>query len=60
MLKKLIRIERGQDLVEYALLASFLSISAISVLRLMQDDVARPYSHLAEVLMGPPDAQSLK
>ena len=35
MLKKLIRAEKGQDMVEYALLASFISIVAIATLRLI-------------------------
>jgi Flp pilus assembly pilin Flp len=35
MLKKLIRGEKGQDMVEYALLASFISIVAIAALRLI-------------------------
>ena len=33
MLTKLLRNEKGQDMVEYGLLASFLSICAIVVLR---------------------------
>jgi Flp pilus assembly pilin Flp len=35
MLSKLIRDEKGQDMVEYALLASFISIVAIATLRLI-------------------------
>ncbi len=35
MFKRLIRDERGQDMVEYALLASFISIVAIATLRLI-------------------------
>ena len=35
MFRKLIRREKGQDMVEYALLASFISIVAIAVLRLI-------------------------
>ena len=35
MLRKLIRGQKGQDMVEYALLASFISIVAIAVLRLI-------------------------
>jgi Flp pilus assembly pilin Flp len=35
MLRKLIRDEKGQDMVEYALLASFISIVAIATLRLI-------------------------
>jgi len=35
MLFRLIRDEKGQDMVEYALLASFISIVAIATLRLI-------------------------
>lgn len=35
MFSKLIRDEKGQDMVEYALLASFISIVAIATLRLI-------------------------
>lgn len=35
MLRKLFRTESGQDMVEYALLASFISIVAIATLRLI-------------------------
>ena len=35
MLKKLLRNSKGQDMVEYALLASFISIVAIATLRLI-------------------------
>lgn len=35
MLSKLFRDEKGQDMVEYALLASFISIVAIATLRLI-------------------------
>jgi Flp pilus assembly pilin Flp len=35
MLQKLIRNSKGQDMVEYALLASFISIVAIATLRLI-------------------------
>lgn len=35
MLRKLIRNSKGQDMIEYALLASFISIVAIATLRLI-------------------------
>ncbi len=35
MLRRLFREEKGQDMVEYALLASFISIVAIATLRLI-------------------------
>ena len=35
MLNRLFRDEKGQDMVEYALLASFISIVAIATLRLI-------------------------
>jgi Flp pilus assembly pilin Flp len=33
MLKKLFKDERGQDIIEYGLLASFMSITAIIVIK---------------------------
>lgn len=35
MLRLFARDERGQDLIEYGLLASFLSIAAIAILRII-------------------------
>lgn len=35
MLSRIFRDEKGQDMVEYALLASFISIVAIATLRLI-------------------------
>ena len=35
MLKKLFRDEKGQDMIEYALLAAFISIVAIAVIKLI-------------------------
>ncbi len=35
MFRRLFRDEKGQDMVEYALLASFISIVAIATLRLI-------------------------
>jgi len=39
-IKALLKAESGQDLVEYALLAAFISISAIATLRLLGPLVA--------------------
>jgi Flp pilus assembly pilin Flp len=35
LLKTIIRSERGQDLIEYGLLGSFISISTIATLRII-------------------------
>ena len=35
MLKTFIRDEHGEDLIEYGLLASFISISAVAILRII-------------------------
>ena len=39
-IKGLLKLESGQDLVEYALLASFISISSVATLRLLTPLVA--------------------
>jgi Flp pilus assembly pilin Flp len=51
MLKKLIRGEKGQDMVEYALLASFISIVAIATLRLIGPLVAAIYEAIRLALV---------
>lgn len=35
MLKKLFRDERGEDMIEYALLAAFISIAAVAMIKLI-------------------------
>jgi len=50
MLRKLIRDEKGQDMVEYALLASFISIVAIATLRLIGPLVNGIYQEIEAAL----------
>jgi Flp pilus assembly pilin Flp len=50
MLFKLIRDEKGQDMVEYALLASFISIVAIATLRLIGPLVDGIYQDIEDAL----------
>jgi Flp pilus assembly pilin Flp len=50
MLKRLLRDERGQDMVEYALLASFISIVAIGVIKLIGPLVNTIYVNVKDAL----------
>ena len=43
-IKGLLKLESGQDLVEYALLAAFISISTVATLRLLEPLVAALWS----------------
>ena len=51
MFFKLIRDEKGQDMVEYALLASFISIVAIVTLRLIGPLVNTIYVNIRAALL---------
>jgi len=51
MLKTIIYDERGQDLIEYGLLGSFISISAIAILRTIGAPIIAMFQRvLAELL----------
>ena len=50
MLKKLFKDERGQDMVEYALLASFISIVAIATIKLIGPLVETIYTNVKNAL----------
>ena len=50
MLRRFVREEDGQDMVEYALLASFISIVAIATLRLIGPLVNAIYRRIQTVL----------
>ena len=50
MFSKLMRDEKGQDMVEYALLASFISIVAIATLRLIGPLVDGIYQDIEDAL----------
>ena len=46
MIANVLRDERGQDLIEYGLLASFLSVSSISILRIIGDPLASMFQRI--------------
>ncbi len=50
MLRKLLYNESGQDMIEYALLASFISIVAIATLRLIGPLVSTIYENIVAAL----------
>lgn len=50
MLRKLFCDESGQDMIEYALLASFISIVAIATLRLIGPLVSTIYDNIVTAL----------
>jgi Flp pilus assembly pilin Flp len=50
MLKRLLRDERGQDMVEYALLAAFISIVAIVVIKAIGPLVNTIYQNVEDAL----------
>jgi Flp pilus assembly pilin Flp len=50
MLKKLFKDEAGQDMVEYAILAAFISIAAITVIRLIGPLIVTIYTSVKNAL----------
>jgi Flp pilus assembly pilin Flp len=50
MLKRLLRDEKGQDMVEYALLAAFISIVAIATIKLIGPLVNTIYVNVKDAL----------
>jgi Flp pilus assembly pilin Flp len=50
MFSKLVRNNKGQDMVEYALLASFISIVAIATLRLIGPLILAIYNAIRAAL----------
>jgi pilus assembly protein Flp/PilA len=52
MLKRLFRDEKGQDMVEYALLAAFISIVAIVFIKAIGPLVTTIYSKVQAALTG--------
>ena len=47
---KLARDERGQDMVEYALLAGFIAVAAGAVLPTISDSISTIFSKMASVV----------
>jgi len=50
MLKRFLKDERGQDMVEYALLAAFISIVAIATIKLIGPLVNTIYVNVKDAL----------
>ena len=50
MFRTIIRDEHGQDLIEYGLLASFISISAIATLRIIGAPIAAMFQRVLDEL----------
>jgi pilus assembly protein Flp/PilA len=50
-LRRFIRDEQGQDMVEYALLAAFISIVAIATLRIIGPRVLTIYNNVRDALV---------
>jgi Flp pilus assembly pilin Flp len=51
MLKKLFHDEKGQDMVEYAMLAAFISIIAIATIRTIGPLVETVYTDIHDALV---------
>jgi Flp pilus assembly pilin Flp len=49
MLKKLMVEESGQDLIEYALLAGFISLIAVGAIELVGDGVNTVYTDISQL-----------
>jgi len=49
MLKKLMVEESGQDLIEYALLAGFISLIAVGAIELVGDGVNQVYTDISQL-----------
>jgi pilus assembly protein Flp/PilA len=52
MLKKLFKDERGQDMIEYALLAAFISIAAITIISALKQPIVTIYTKIQTALTG--------
>ena len=52
LIKKLMKEEEGQDLVEYALLLVFLALAAIAILPTLGNSVNNVFSRSASTLGG--------
>ena len=50
MLRGFIADESGQDLIEYALLCTFLAIASIATLKLLGSHIAKSFSPLNQAL----------
>lgn len=50
MLKRLFRDEKGQDMIEYALLGAFISIAAVAIIRLIGPLIVTIYTNIQNAL----------
>ena len=50
MLKKLLRDERGEDMIEYALLAAFISIIAVAAVKLVGGKIVTIFGNILTAL----------
>ncbi len=50
LLGRLVREERGQDLVEYGLLASFISVAAVATLALFREPINAMFVQVLDAL----------
>ncbi len=60
LLKKFMKDEEGQDLVEYALLLVFLALAAIAVLPTLGSAVNNVFSQSASTLTAVPNPSSIR
>lgn len=50
LLSRLVREESGQDLIEYALLAAFISLAAIAAMRLLGTGISGLFTRVTDEL----------
>jgi Flp pilus assembly pilin Flp len=53
MLKKLFQDEKGEDMVEYALLTALISVVLIATLGLLKDQIKAVYDYIIDALEPP-------
>jgi pilus assembly protein Flp/PilA len=52
LLTRLVREESGQDLIEYALLAAFISLAAIAAMRILATGISGLFTQVSDELAG--------
>jgi len=50
LIQRFIREEEGQDIIEYALLAAFISICAVIIIQAIGPDVSYRYQQVADAV----------
>ena len=56
LIVRLVKDRKGQDMVEYALLAGFIAVAAGAVLPGISDDISTIFSKMASVVSGASNA----